>query len=447
GLCMADICGIGYPIGGTGSNGGDKEYVTTAPQHAGGVGVEHSSGAGYTGDLPAAAHGDSNQLVRKGNEWYLTIYPGIDLPAHHPQSDSIAAEIRSEMEKNCAGFDYYCAAPRKDANGFDMGAQARLVAKARACPKSCHGGDLWLTPAAVIEALTASATLGNSNSVSSYTGQHRGRPQSVSGRKVDCKCFLAGTDVLMADGSTKDIENIKLGDKVLATDPKTGKTGPRKVTRLIRTEGDKRFNELSIATKNGIEKLTATHGHPFWSPSQHDWIPAGSLKPGMTLRTTGGHTVIVTGNHPFTKHTRTYNLTVSGLHTYYVLAGATPVLVHDSNCPFNMTPLGNGSMLSPAGLIYNPGSSDGHRLRHVLRHGTRGTTDPSKATHTQFNSHGRELLNTVDEAWQRRGTPLSVEGTDEYIVPMGRTIGTQGQTDIKIVTESGSSRIIMAHPV
>ncbi|GHA77620.1 hypothetical protein GCM10010345_94030 [Streptomyces canarius] len=27
-----------------------------------------------------------------------------------------------------------------------------------------------------------------------------------------------------------------------------------------------------------------------------------------------------------------YNLTVSDLHTYYVLAGETPVLVHNSNC-------------------------------------------------------------------------------------------------------------------
>ncbi|MFE0085891.1 hypothetical protein, partial [[Kitasatospora] papulosa] len=30
---------------------------------------------------------------------------------------------------------------------------------------------------------------------------------------------------------------------------------------------------------------------------------------------------------------RTYNLTVEDFHTYYVLAGATPVLVHNSNCP------------------------------------------------------------------------------------------------------------------
>jgi RHS repeat-associated protein len=155
----------------------------------------------------------------------------------------------------------------------------------------------------------------------------------LGGGKYGCKCFLAGTDVLMADGKTKNIEDVKVGDTVLATDPETGKSAPKKVTRLIVTDGDKYFNKLSIATKDGIQHLTATHEHPFWSPSEHDWIAAGTLTPGMTLLTDDGTTAIVTANHPFTKHARTYNLTVDGLHTYYVLAGETPVLVHNSNCP------------------------------------------------------------------------------------------------------------------
>ncbi|QJS14625.1 hypothetical protein HKX69_27410 [Streptomyces argyrophyllae] len=147
-----------------------------------------------------------------------------------------------------------------------------------------------------------------------------------------CNCFLAGTDVLMGDGkTTKDIEDVKVGDKVLTTDPQTGRTTAQRVTRRIVTDTDKHFNELSVATEDGIEKLTATHEHPFWSPSRHDWVQAGDLKPGMTLRTDDGRTVIITANRPFTTHARTYNLTVENVHTYYVLAGETPVLVHNSN--------------------------------------------------------------------------------------------------------------------
>ncbi|WSQ11917.1 toxin C-terminal domain-containing protein [Streptomyces sp. NBC_01231] len=157
----------------------------------------------------------------------------------------------------------------------------------------------------------------------------------LGGGKYGCKCFLAGTDVLMADKATKDIEDVKVGDKVLATDPRTGKTVARKVTRLIRTDGDKYFNRISIATRDGIEEITATHEHPFWSPSEGNWVAAGELRAGMTLRTDTGSVVVVTGNSSFTRHARTYNLTVEGLHTYYVLAGETPVLVHNSNCNLN----------------------------------------------------------------------------------------------------------------
>ncbi|MER5227894.1 polymorphic toxin-type HINT domain-containing protein [Streptomyces flaveus] len=156
------------------------------------------------------------------------------------------------------------------------------------------------------------------------------------------KCFLAGTGVLMADGTTKNIEDIELGDKVLATDPETGETGSREVTRLIITEDDKHFNKLSIATQDGIEKLTATYEHPFWSPSEDDWVEAGDLKPGMNLLTDDGDTVIVTGNQPYNQHATTYNLTVNDLHTYYVLAGETPVLVHNAQCKRGPKPAGTG---------------------------------------------------------------------------------------------------------
>ncbi|WP_338683639.1 polymorphic toxin-type HINT domain-containing protein [Streptomyces acidiscabies] len=212
-----------------------------------------------------------------------------------------------------------------------------------------------------------------------------------------CKCFLAGTDVLMADGKTQDIEDIELGDRVLATDPETGETGPREVTRLIRTEGDKYFNELSIATPNGIEHLTATHEHPFWSPSEHDWVPAGELKPGMTLRTDDGSTVIVTGNREFTKQVRTYNLTIDDLHTYYVLAGTTPVLVHNSNCD-----LPEGYTSSPAlkGDPYHPDSvAKRSRQNEELYAGTAsdragalgyGTRIPAQKA--PFNSHGQVVF-------------------------------------------------------
>ncbi len=39
-------------------------------------------------------------------------------------------------------------------------------------------------------------------------------------------CFVPGTPALMADGSHKPNEDVRVGEQVLATDPETGTTGP-----------------------------------------------------------------------------------------------------------------------------------------------------------------------------------------------------------------------------
>ncbi|MFD3720031.1 polymorphic toxin-type HINT domain-containing protein [Streptomyces sp. NPDC058674] len=161
-------------------------------------------------------------------------------------------------------------------------------------------------------------------------GASRGGARGGAAAGKSCKCFLAGTGVLMADGATKKIEDVKVGDEVIATDPRSGDTGKRRVSKLIVTEDDKNFNRLSIVTPDGVEQLVATHEHPFWSPSEGDWIEAGDLRQGMSFLTASSETVILVGNEAYTQRARTYNLTVEDLHTYYVLAGATPVLVHNS---------------------------------------------------------------------------------------------------------------------
>src|SRR5690606_7255829 len=60
--------------------------------------------------------------------------------------------------------------------------------------------------------------------------------------------FAPGTLVLMADGSRKPIEEIKVGDKVLATDPKTGETKAKTVTATILGDGAKDLVKVTIRT-------------------------------------------------------------------------------------------------------------------------------------------------------------------------------------------------------
>ncbi|WP_329392110.1 RHS repeat-associated core domain-containing protein [Streptomyces sp. NBC_01716] len=140
--------------------------------------------------------------------------------------------------------------------------------------------------------------------------------------------FTADTPVLLADGTRKPIKDIQIGDEVLATDPETGESGPRPVTALIKGAGDKQLVDITLDTGK-TSTVTATDGHPFWVPALGRWIEAGELTTGQWLQTSSGTWVQISAVTHHTKRTTVYNLTVNDLHTYYVLAGDTPVLAHN----------------------------------------------------------------------------------------------------------------------
>ncbi|WAX77181.1 HINT domain-containing protein [Streptomyces sp. KMM 9044] len=154
----------------------------------------------------------------------------------------------------------------------------------------------------------------------------------------------------MADGSTRPIEKVRPGDKILATDPRTGKTSVQTATATIIGKGSKDLVRITLTVHEGstrraeaIATVTATAGHPFWVPSLGVWIDAGELKPGQWLQTSSGTWIQIGAVEAWTARKATvHNLTVTDVHTYYVLAGETPVLVHNSNCP---TSAANGEKL------------------------------------------------------------------------------------------------------
>ncbi|MFI5867849.1 polymorphic toxin-type HINT domain-containing protein [Streptomyces sp. NPDC051546] len=96
--------------------------------------------------------------------------------------------------------------------------------------------------------------------------------------------FPAGTPVVMADGSSRPIEDVRIGDMVLSTDPETGVTGPRKVLNTIYTPDDRDFTDITLESGSGEGKLTVTDHHLFWTENTWKWTPAGELNAGDTLR-------------------------------------------------------------------------------------------------------------------------------------------------------------------
>jgi hypothetical protein len=157
--------------------------------------------------------------------------------------------------------------------------------------------------------------------------------------------FVAGTLVSMADGSRKPIEEILVGDKVLATDPLTGETAAKEVTDLIVSTGAKDLIEITVThVSAGGEhdpSLTATAEHPFWLPASKQWVNATDLAPGMWLRTSAGTYVQVEAIKQWTAVQRVHNMTIAGLHTYYVAVGGSDVLIHNAS-PCSLSEAGKG---------------------------------------------------------------------------------------------------------
>ncbi|MFE2315877.1 polymorphic toxin-type HINT domain-containing protein [Streptomyces sp. NPDC059441] len=175
-----------------------------------------------------------------------------------------------------------------------------------------------------------SAAEGTAGSGAAKGGERAGTAAPKSGASACNHSFLPATKVLMADGHEKQIKDIKAGDKVRATDPETGKSQSRTVEKLITTKHDKDFATITVRGGAKPSKIVATVTHPFWVESKRAWVDAGHLKPGMQLHTASGLTVAISVVKIWHHEHLTHDLTVAATHTYYVLAGATPVLVH--NC-------------------------------------------------------------------------------------------------------------------
>jgi hypothetical protein len=155
--------------------------------------------------------------------------------------------------------------------------------------------------------------------------------------------FPAGTAVRMADGTDKPIEDVRAGDRVLSTDPVTSETDGRPVSATITGQGTKKLVDVTIDTDGpgGDEtaSVTATGKHPFWVANLGAWMDAAKLQPGQWLRTGTGTWVQITQIQQRTEPSTVHNLTVPGYQTYYVTAGTTTVLVHNT-CPTHQWPTG-----------------------------------------------------------------------------------------------------------
>ena len=136
-------------------------------------------------------------------------------------------------------------------------------------------------------------------------------------------CFVAGTAVLLADGTTEPIENIQSGDEILVVSA----DGLGSETATVQAVHEFMSDEIVVISfSDDEEPLSVTPEHPIWVYGE-GWTPAGGIQAGDCLMDLHGDTVEVLSLSLVETQETVYNLTVGGSHTYYVTSNG--LLVHN----------------------------------------------------------------------------------------------------------------------
>ncbi|MGW1720159.1 Hint domain-containing protein, partial [Streptomyces sp. NPDC002156] len=260
-----------------------------------------------------------------------------------------------------------------------------------------------------------------------------------------CKAnsFPGTTQVLMADGSRRPISQVGVGDLVMATDPASGLLRARQVTDTFKHD-TQRLVDITVADGG---RLASTAGHKFYVVD-HGWTLVSDLRVGDRLRTPDGSVRAVTalrdrsGLAPRT----VYDLTVADLHTFFVLAGAAPVLVH--NCKVALGWQRGGKLDEWAQLPENKFATFSNvSPNDFARIAEMAIADPSVTLHINMTGLAGEGT-FVDAA--RRGLMAGEDGraTDYEMSMIARALanGQRPWSSIKFYSPSGPDGAMRLDP-
>ncbi|WP_375504208.1 polymorphic toxin-type HINT domain-containing protein [uncultured Jatrophihabitans sp.] len=250
---------------------------------------------------------------------------------------------------------------------------------------------------------------------------------------------MAGTQVLLADGTAKAIEDIKVGDEVVAADPETGATHPKPV---VETYVHDDVETWLVETSTGTVRSTAEH--PFWVDGR-GWTPVRKLQPDGKLVDADGVRVELVAVTPTGETATVHNFHVAHLHDYHVRAGTQWVLVHNMCNTGLSESAGQGSRLAEASSAAQRAADDPTAIFIKNKHLSTAGGNGAKFASNDIS----EVQTWVSQGLRSEGAvfaPNNLDDTFRVVSDMDRVVGTKGQTRIRaIVTDDG--RVINAFPV
>lgn len=150
------------------------------------------------------------------------------------------------------------------------------------------------------------------------------------------RCFVAGTLVLMANGTMKPIEQIRAGDMVLSRHEITGQTADKRVKNVSVSNAP-----ATLALQIGNERVECTPEHPFYVPKQ-GFVSAEEIGVGTLMATRTGSALGLQKAKRLmhvTKPVLVYNFSVEDFQTYFV--GRSKLWVHNA-CTINVKHIFHG---------------------------------------------------------------------------------------------------------
>ena len=159
------------------------------------------------------------------------------------------------------------------------------------------------------------------------TGEYAA-PGCYSSRPANCyffefECFLAGTEILMEDGTYKNIEQVQEGEWVVSYDTENNLKTISKVSEYFVHEEVEGYVII-----NG--ELEVTSNHPMWIVNRQEWARVYTIELGDVLLDSNQQEVIVISLENINGLNTVYNLELEGEYNNYF---AGDILVHNKIYP------------------------------------------------------------------------------------------------------------------
>ena len=315
---------------------------------------------------PGGLFGERLTLYREGPEYNMSVTSGVTaLPNFTPRADAIAVPQTAQAEAQVAqqaASDQLTAQAAMAENERSALANERIIATLRVATGNDSLGDgandwwewwqkynelhfsgdpatyevnrsaytyygaqfvplaqSWQQPQPTYQAPASKPSYSTPQYSAPTTGlRYLGLPKNLHYDSGVIACFVPGTVVWTVTGQVP-IEQVNVGDLVLAQDVDTGELGYKPVLRT--TKGPPL---PLVEIRAGKETVRCTRGHLFWV-SGKGWEMAKELKVGDRLHTTKGTLLIDAVEER--GEAACHNLIVPDFNTYFVTN--EQILVHD----------------------------------------------------------------------------------------------------------------------